>query len=257
MTVTGGAISQIRVDALEVRAYADRAALGHAAGADIARAMRELLAVRERIRMVFAAAPSQNETLEALAREELPWERVTAFHMDEYIGLAPDAPQLFGRFLREQLFDVVRPGEVHYLDGASDPEAECERYASLLREAPIDLICLGIGENGHLAFNDPPVADFADSLTVKPVKLDESCRRQQVNDGCFARIEEVPRHALTMTIPALFAGRQLFCIVPGPTKRRAVQRTLTGAIATDCPATILRRHPRCTLYVDLEAAGND
>ncbi|MBB6671217.1 glucosamine-6-phosphate deaminase [Cohnella nanjingensis] len=254
MTVTGGAISQRRADSLEVRVYPDRAALGRAAGADIARAMRELLAVRERIRMVFAAAPSQNETLEALVREELPWERVTAFHMDEYIGLAPDAPQRFGQFLRERLFDAVRPGTVHYIDGTSDPETECERYAGLLREAPIDLVCLGIGENGHLAFNDPPVADFADSLTVKPVELDESCRRQQVNDGCFARIEDVPRRALTMTVPALFAGGQLFCAVPGRTKRQAVQRTLTGEIAADCPATVLRRHPRCTLYVDRDAA---
>jgi glucosamine-6-phosphate deaminase len=245
-----------QVDRLQVRVYADRDALGAAAGADVAAALRDLLARQARVRLVCAAAPSQNELLAALvAADGIDWSRVVAFHMDEYVGLAPEAPQRFGRFLRDRLFDRVRPGEVHLIDGNADPEAECRRYAALLAAAPIDLVCLGIGENGHLAFNDPPVADFHDPARIKPVELDAACRRQQVKDGCFPALDAVPARALTLTIPALLAGRRLFCAVPGPTKREAVRQALTGPIATSCPASILRTHPRCTLYLDTAAYG--
>jgi glucosamine-6-phosphate deaminase len=175
--------------------------------------------------------------------------------MDEYIGLAPDAPQLFSRFLSERLFDRVMPGQVHLIDGTAPSDAECERYGRLIAEAPIDIVCLGIGENGHIAFNDPPVADFRDPQMIKVVELDEACRRQQVNDGCFARLDDVPTHALTLTIPTLLSGAHLYCVVPGPTKRAAVRRTLDGPIATECPATILRTHADCTLFVDTDSYG--
>lgn len=243
-------------DRLKVRIYDSREAMGMAAAADIRAAMQELLAAKERIRMVFAAAPSQNECLEELVRSEgLDWSRVTAFHMDEYIGLPQAAPQRFGTFLSEKLFDRVSPGAVHLLDGLNDPDTECERYGRLLAEAPIDIVVLGIGENGHIAFNDPPVADFDDPALVKPVELDEACRLQQVNDGCFASLADVPKRALTLTIPALMSGTRLFCIVPGARKRHAVGRTLTGDISEACPASILRRHPDCTLYLDRDAYG--
>ena len=244
------------VDRLRVSVYPDRPALGEAAGADVAGRVRALLAARPNVRMIFAAAPSQNETLAALVRADgIDWSRVTAFHMDEYIGLADGAPQKFSRYLREQLFDVVRPGVVHLIDGAADPAAECRRYGRLLGEAPIDAVCLGIGENGHIAFNDPPVADFADPQAVKVVELDEACRRQQVHDGCFPAFEAVPTHAITLTIPTLTGGAHLFCAVPGPTKRWAVGRTLNGPVSTECPSTILRQHPDCTLYVDRDSFG--
>ncbi|MGY5341880.1 glucosamine-6-phosphate deaminase [Paenibacillus glucanolyticus] len=243
-------------DRLRVCVHDHREAMGKAAAADIHAAMKRLLAEKERIRIVFAAAPSQNECLAALVQSQgLDWSRVTAFHMDEYISLPRSAPQRFGSFLSRSLFDRVSPGEVHLLDGMNDPEAECERYGRLIRESPIDMVVLGIGENGHIAFNDPPVADFADPLWVKQVKLDLDCRQQQVNDGCFANLEEVPKYALTLTIPALMSGAQLFCVVPGASKRAAVQRALYGEISEACPASILRQHPDCTLYVDRDSYG--
>ncbi|MDF2724351.1 MAG: glucosamine-6-phosphate deaminase, partial [Paenibacillus sp.] len=152
-------------------------------------------------------------------------------------------------------FDLVKPGQVNLIDSSNSIEGECKRYGDLLREAPIDIVCLGIGENGHLAFNDPPVAEFDDPLTIKPVELDRACRQQQVNDGCFASFDDVPTHALTLTIPTLLSASYLYCMVPGPTKRAAVERTLDGEIATECPSTVLRRHPDCTLYVDRDSYG--
>jgi 6-phosphogluconolactonase/glucosamine-6-phosphate isomerase/deaminase len=244
------------VDRLTVRVYEDREAMGSAAGADVAEKVRELLSQKERVRMVFAAAPSQSEALRALAGEAgIDWSRVTAFHMDEYVGLSRDAPQSFGRFLSDALFDVVKPGETHFIDGTGPPAEECERYAALIRAAPIDIVCLGVGENGHVAFNDPPVADFDDPEVMKPVQLDEASRRQQVNDCLFSSVEEVPTHALTLTIPALMSGTHLFCVVPGPTKRSAVEHALRGPVTTECPASVLRRHPHCVLYVDVDAYG--
>ena len=250
----------LRVDQLDVRVFADRAALGNAAAADVAAAMRAALADQGRVRMAFAAAPSQEEFLAALvATPGLDWSRVTAFQLDDYVGLPAEAPQRFGQFLRTRLFDKVRPGEVHLIGAAASGDeatAEARRYAALLAAASLDIVCLGIGENGHLAFNDPPVADFRDPERVKVVELDEPCQRQQVNDGCFPSLEQVPTHAITLTIPTLLSGRRLICVVPGPTKREAVRRTLSGPIATACPASILRTHPACTLYLDAHSYGD-
>lgn len=251
-----GLIYKETVDRLKVEVYADRRLMGTAAGEAVAAKMRELLAAKPRIRMIFAAAPSQNEMLETLVRAEgIEWSRVTAFHMDEYIGLPEDAPQRFSRFLTDRLFSLVHPGEVHLIDGTAPPADECERYGRLIKEAPIDIVCLGVGENGHIAFNDPPVADFQDPAVIKPVELDDVCRQQQVNDGCFASFGEVPTHALTLTIPALMSGTSLFCVVPGPTKRAAVKQMLTGPISESCPASILRTHADCTLYADPDSYG--
>lgn len=251
-----GLLHSRTVDKLQVCVFSDRGSMGRAAGEAVAAKMKELLAAKSRIRMIFAAAPSQNEALDALVKAEgIDWSRVTAFHMDEYIGLRSDAPQRFSQFLSEKLFDLVKPGEVHLIDSSSSIEAECARYGGLVSEAPIDIVCLGIGENGHIAFNDPPVADFADSAVIKPVELDDACRQQQVNDGCFPTFDEVPTHALTLTIPTLMSGSHLYCVVPGPTKYDAVQHTLHDAINEQCPATILRKHADCTLYVDTDSYG--
>lgn len=231
--------------------------MGTAAGREVATVIKRLLENQKRVRMVFAAAPSQNEFLNVLASDkEIDWSRITAFHMDEYIGLSSEAPQRFGTFLKNRLFNIVQPGEVHLIDGSNALE-ECRRYSGLITESPIDIVCLGIGENGHIAFNDPPVANFADPEIVKVVELEEACRRQQVNDGCFPDLSEVPTHALTLTIPALMAGKHLFCMVPGATKHEAVRQTLTGPIAEDCPASILRTHPDCRLYLDKDSYGGE
>lgn len=242
------------VDRLRVTRHADRRALGIAAGQELADCLRAGLARQPRVRVVFAAAPSQDETLDTLvAAGGIEWARVEAFHMDEYVGLPPAAPQRFGRYLEDRLFSRVHPGVVRLIDGLAEPETECRRYAGLLGAAPLDVVCLGVGENGHLAFNDPPVADFTDPLPMKLVRLDPACRQQQVNDGCFATLGDVPRTAVTLTIPTLLSATRLVCVVPGPTKRAAVRRLLDGPIAPECPATILRRHAATSLHVDADS----
>jgi glucosamine-6-phosphate deaminase len=250
------AIRVFKAGELEARVYPDRRALGRAAGTAAAAKIRELLG-RKPVSVIFAAAPSQNEFLETLAAAPgIDWSRVTAFHMDEYLGLPAGAPQGFGRWLKDRLFDKVRPGRVNYVDGtATDPEAECRRYEALLEASPPDLTCMGIGENGHLAFNDPPYASFRDPRAVKPITLDERSRIQQVNDGCFARLEEVPRTALTLTIPTLLSAAWIYCMVPGPRKAEAVKATIHGPVEESCPASILRRQARAVLYLDKDSAA--
>lgn len=231
--------------------------MGSASAEAVAQQIRDRILSSGHANVVFAAAPSQNEFLAALAAEEgIDWAKVVAFHMDEYVGLPADAPQGFGNFLRERLFDSVKPGSVYYLNGqAEDPLAECERYAALLEENPVDIVCAGIGENGHLAFNDPPAFDTDDVPAVRVVELDLASRVQQVHDGCFSDLTEVPGHALTLSVPALVAARWVFTMVPGPTKAEAVKATLQGEIGPHCPATALRRHAAAVLYLDREAAS--
>ena len=241
---------------LPVRIYDTRRNMGEAAAADVAACIRELLAVKQEIYMIFAAAPSQNEFLAALAAAPgIEWGRIHALHMDEYVGLPADAPQGFGNFLRAAIFDKVPFASVDYIGTESDPEETCRRYAALLQGIQVDIVCMGIGENGHIAFNDPPVADFNDPLTIKKVALDETCRLQQVHDGCFARIEEVPRYAVTLTVPTMFRARYIFCIVPAPTKANAVRATVCGPISEQCPASILRTHEHAILYTDSDSAA--
>lgn len=245
-----------QADQLHVKVYGSRQSMGEAAAIEAGAKIKELQSRKENVRIIFAAAPSQNEFLAALAAQGgIDWSRITAFHMDEYIGLPGDAPQRFSRFLCDGLFDLVKPGQLHLIQCDSSIEEECNRYGNLIAAEPIDIICLGIGENGHIAFNDPPVADFHDPAIIKPVMLDDACRQQQVNDGCFESFNDVPTHALTLTIPTMMSGAHLYCIVPGPTKRAAVEQTLRGPITTDCPASVLRNHPDCTLYVDRESYG--
>jgi len=244
------------VEKLKVKVYPDRRAMGKAAGEAVAAKMREILHTRKELFMVFASAPSQEEFLEELRRSEgIAWNKITAFHLDEYIGLPGDAAQNFGHFLRVRFFDKVRPGKIYYIDGmAQDLEAECNRYASLLMNHPLDIACVGVGENGHLAFNDPPVADFYDPLPVKVVDLDPISREQQVHDKTFPDIESVPRKAITLTIPTVFSAKFICCMVPAPTKAEAVKKTLEDPISTSCPATILRRHENATLFLDKDSA---
>jgi glucosamine-6-phosphate deaminase len=247
-----------RISGIDVQIHPSRAEMGRAAAAAVAAELRHRLRNGGLARMIFAAAPSQAEMLDALVAEPgIDWRRVTAFHMDEYIGLAPDAPQRFALWLRRHLFDRLPFGTVRLIDPGDDPARAGANYARALAEAPIDIVCLGIGVNGHLAFNDPPVADLADPLDVKVVELDAVCRRQQVEDGCFPRLDDVPTHALTLTIPRLLRADRLFGTVPGAAKREAVRRTLHAPISAACPATALRRHHAVTLFLDSESAPDD
>jgi glucosamine-6-phosphate deaminase len=244
-------------DQLGVYVYATRKDMGNAAGKNVAESLKRLLAAQDQVCVAFAAAPSQNEFLAALSSAAgIDWSRVVAFHLDEYIGLPENAPQRFSNYLNEHIYSLVPIGTIHYINASAvDAQAECDRYSALLAANPLDIACIGIGENGHLAFNDPPVADFKDPKVVKPVELDSRCRQQQVNDGCFKQIEDVPTHALTMTIPAIMAAKEVHCIVPGPTKVDAVKGTIYGEISTKCPASILRTHASARLYVDKDAMG--
>ncbi len=245
-------MKSFKKDKLQVEIYENRTLMGEAAARDIKAKIAELLAEKAEINMIFAAAPSQNDVLLSLVNDKsVEWNRVNAYHMDEYIGLDKDAPQGFGNFLKEHIFGLVPFKSVNYIDiTTTDPEAEAERYGKLLTANPTDIVVMGIGENGHIAFNDPPVADFNDKKVVKPVKLDEICRQQQVNDGCFASIDKVPTHAMTLTVPTLVKAPYLFCIVPAPTKAKAVYETLNGSIDEHCPASVLRTHDNAKLYLD-------
>ena len=247
----------MRSSVFHVHIHETRAEMGAAAAADIAAAISDVLSRKERCRMIFAAAPSQNEVLAALVSDKsIDFSRIDAFHMDEYVGLSPDAPQRFGNFLRNALFEKAPFGSVSYIGcAAQDLQAECARYAALLAKAPIDIVVMGIGENGHIAFNDPHEADFDDPQAVKAVSLDEMCRMQQVHDGCFASLDLVPTHALTLTVPRLMQADRHFCIVPAPSKANAVAATVLGPVGAHCPATSLRLCAHAALYLDADSAS--
>jgi glucosamine-6-phosphate deaminase len=245
------------VDQLQVRIFPDRSGMGAAAASEAAQILRTTIQKNGFARIIVASAPSQDELIAGLsAAPGIDWSLVTVFHMDEYVGLPATHPASFRHYQMQYLLAQVGPAAFHGIRGeAADPETECARYSALLAEAPIDLVCMGIGENGHIAFNDPPVADFNDPRKVKVVTLDEVCRQQQVNDGCFPNFNAVPQHAITLTCPTLMSGRTLVCVVPGPRKAAAVAATLQGAVSTDCPASILRTHPSATLYLDSDSAA--
>lgn len=247
---------EITKDKLKANIYSGRPELGAEAAEILSQKIAELLKDREYINIIFASAPSQNEFLAELKKKDIEWNRINAFHMDEYVGLDKDHSAGFGNFLKDRLFSDVTCREVHYLNGnAEDIQEECKRYADLLTKYPTDIVCLGIGENTHLAFNDPHVADFNDPLIVKVVDLDEACRSQQVNDGCFAQIDEVPTHALTITMPALFKSTYAYAIVPGKFKADAISHTMNSEISELYPSTILRRHDHALLFIDEDSAS--
>lgn len=248
-------VSQWKKDQLLIKKYSSRKEMGAAAAADAEKVIARIIAEKGEINMIFAAAPSQNEMLQGLLSSScIDWSKVNALHMDEYVGLPQGDPNTFGAYLKEHIFGQKSFKSVHCICGsAADPEAECQRYSALLKQYPVDVVCLGIGENGHIAFNDPWVAEFDDPKAVKVVELDAMCRNQQVNDGCFPTIADVPTHALTLTIPSLTAAKHLFCVVPAATKANAVKNTVYGPITEDCPASILRLHPSAVLYCDQDS----
>lgn len=248
---------KLTFDKLTVNIDSSRVAMGQKAAKAVIEMIHQLLNEKESISIVFAAAPSQLEFLTALtADKSIPWERINAFHMDEYIGLNADAPQLFAHFLDQYIFKKVPFRKVYYMNGqAANQQQECIRYAELLLAQPIDIACIGIGENGHIAFNDPHVADFNDPKPMKVVDLDLICREQQVNDGCFETLTAVPNYAYTLTIPTLLSAAHIYCIVPGDTKAKAVRNALLGPISETCPASILRRMQNTTMYLDARSAA--
>ena len=247
---------EFRRDLLNVKVFPTTREMGRAAAEAVAAKITELLGEQEEVNMIFAAAPSQEAFLESLiADRRIDWSRINAFHMDEYCGLKQGSEGTFSHYLLNAVFTKVPFGSVHMINGEKDAREECSRYGTLLKEHPADIVFMGIGENGHVAFNDPPVADFADKEIMKKVELDEKCRRQQVNDGCFPSLDKVPAYALTVTVPGLMRAAYQFCMVPGIRKAQAVRDTLLGPVDETCPASILRRQENAVLYLDRESAS--
>lgn len=247
----------LKAGLLNIYIHRTRREMGAAAGARAAAAIREAIAKRGEAGVVFAAAPSQNETLDGLvAATGIDWQRVVAFHMDEYVGVGAGAPYSLRRYLKEHLVSRVPLKRFYEIRGEDDdPESVATEYAALLAERRPGVCLAGIGENGHLAFNDPNVADFRDPEDVKVVELDSRSREQQVADGLFASVDQVPRRAITLTIPRLFRIPALIISVAGSRKREAVRAALTGPISETCPASILRTHRSAHLFLDEEAAA--
>lgn len=248
----------MQYDQLTVEIHPTNQALGEAAAQALCAHLRQLLQEKETASIIFATGNSMLYFYEGLRRHvtEVDWQRVRIFHMDEYVGMADDHPASFRRYLNEKIICYLNPLEFfEVLGDAPDAWAECARYAALLRQYPADVCCLGIGENGHIAFNDPPYADFDDPERVKVVRLAEKSRRQQVGEGHFPSLDAVPREAITLTIPALLQPAYIIGIVPEMRKAEAVKAALTGPITEECPASILRKTPQCRLFLDEDAAS--
>jgi glucosamine-6-phosphate deaminase len=246
-----------KIDALAVRIYPSNKELGHAAAIQATRVILKAVRQTGQVNIILATGNSQLSFLAALRKnQDIPWERIRVFHMDEYIGLHPQHPASFHNFLHLHLLEQIKPLAFYPVLGqASDLEKACRDYEALLHEFPADLCVLGFGENGHLAFNDPPNVDFHDPAWVKIVRLAEESRRQQVGEGHFAGLDKVPSQAMTLTIPALLAARQVLAVVPEGRKARAVQQALRGPISPECPASVLRTCDHASLFLDIDSAS--
>ena len=239
-----------------IRVLADPAALADAAAADAAAIVRDAVTARGRANVMFASGNSQIDFLQRLTTDPaLPWPAVTGFHMDEYVGIAGDHPASFGRYMQDRIVARTAIAGFHVIDGTAPPADECARYAALLDAHPLDLCVMGIGENGHLAFNDPPVADFADPVALKVVRLDDACRRQQVGEGHFPDVDAVPATAITVTIPALLRATRVMVIAPDARKAAPVAAAFTGPVTTACPASVLQTTDHATVYLDPASAA--
>jgi glucosamine-6-phosphate deaminase len=248
----------LRYDQLTVEIHPTSQSLGETAAEYLIGEVNALLASEPAVHIIFATGNSMLGFYDALRRRaaEVDWQRVRIFHMDEYVGMTADHPASFRRYLHAHIISHLQPLAFYEVIGdAPDSQQECDRYAALLRQYPPHICCLGIGENGHIAFNDPPYADFDDPLTVKVVRLAEQSRRQQVGEGHFASLAEVPQDAITLTIPALLAPACVIGIVPEARKAQAVKTALEGPISEDCPASILRETPQARLLLDVDSAG--
>jgi glucosamine-6-phosphate deaminase len=241
---------------MDVKTFGTPDELGAAAAKEAARALREAIASQGAAHVIAATGASQIAFLDALVKQpDVDWARTVFFHLDEYVGLPETHPASFRRYLMERLRDRVHPGAFHFIAGdAPDPAVECARVGRVLAAHPVDVAFVGIGENGHLAFNDPP-ADFEAAAPYLVVRLDEACRRQQLGEGWFARLEDVPTRAISMSVAQILKSRQILCIVPDARKARAVRDCLEGPVTPEHPASILQRHPRTTVFLDAQSAA--
>lgn len=248
-------INTLKVDNLDVAIYETTVEMGMASADFVQRKLSEAIAEKGSANLILATGASQFKFLEALKEKDIEWQKITVFHLDEYKDISDTHPASFRKYLKDRILDAVKPKKIHFLNGdAEDIEAEMNQYSEALKNHPIDIACIGIGENGHIAFNDPPVADFKDPKLVKLVTLDEACRNQQLGEGWFPTFDDVPKQALTLTITSILNCKAISCVVPDERKAQAVHDTLYNEISTDCPATILRKHPDTKLFLDTASA---
>lgn len=244
------------IDKLNVAVYDEPVSMGKAAADFVAQKLNKAIVQNGVANLVLATGASQFSFLEAFKKRYLDWQKITVFHLDEYKGISDQHPASFRKYLKERILDEVAPKKIYFLNGdAEDLEIEMKYYAAALKAHSIDVACIGIGENGHIAFNDPPVADFDDPKLVKLVTLDDACRNQQLGEGWFPTFDDVPKQALTQTIPAIMRSKTISCVVPDTRKAQAVHDTLYNKVNTACPATILRTHPNATLFLDKASAS--
>ncbi len=249
-------MKEIQKEKLKVKVFDNKNELGKAAAVSVAEKLKETVEKKGSANLILATGASQFQFLEHLQKQKIDWKKITVFHLDEYKGMPITHPASFRKYLKERILDTVLPKQVYYLGGdAPDIDAEVARYEALLKKHPVDVACIGIGENGHIAFNDPPVANFNDPKLVKVVELDEACRKQQLGEGWFPTFEDVPTYALSLTIPAIMSCTHISCVVPDERKAEAVFNTLNSKISTACPATILRTHASTILYLDKNSAS--
>lgn len=248
-------MKQFKVGKMNVEIFETESEAGEASAQFVSEKLNNAINFKGYANLILATGASQFAFIEAIQRLDIDWSKITVFHLDEYKGLPAIHPASFRKYLRERILDRVNPKKVYYINGDVeniDKEVSC--YEQLLKEHPIDIACIGIGENGHIAFNDPAVADFNDPRLVKIVQLDEDCRRQQLGEGWFPTLEDVPEEAISLTIPAIMNCAVISCMVPDKRKARAVYNTLYSEISTACPATILRNHPNTVLFLDQNSA---
>ena len=249
-------ITEFQKDKLTVKIFPGKDEMGKSAAISVAEKLNAAITEKGFANLILATGASQFQFLEHLQQQTIDWKKITVFHLDEYKGMPVTHPASFRKYLKERILEKVQPKQVYYLNGdVPDIEAEVLHYENLLKEHPIDVGCIGIGENGHIAFNDPPVADFNDPKLVKVVELDEACRKQQLGEGWFPTLDDVPTHALSLTIPAIMRCKHISCVVPDERKAEAVHNTLNADISTACPATVLRTHPDCVLYLEEGSAS--
>lgn len=250
------AIRSFQKDKLIVRIYSTETDLGDAAAGFVVDRLGSALTERGSANLILASGTSQFSFLKTLKQKDLDWSKVTVFHLDEYKGISDQHPASIRKYLKERILNIVCPKEVYLIPGDSvNLDEEIGKYEELLKTHPVDVACIGIGENGHIAFNDPPVADFNDPCLVKVVKLDEADRMQQSGEGWFPSLKDVPEEAVTLTIPAILNAGTISCVVPHKRKSRAIHNTLHGPVSTSCPASILRNHPDTVLFLDRESAS--
>ncbi len=246
----------LEIDQLKISVYDDPKSLGAAAAGFVADTLNKTIKEKGFANLILATGASQFTFLEALKKIEIDWQKITVFHLDEYRGISDQHPASFRKYLKERILDEVAPKKIFFLHGdAEDLEKEMENYSEQLKNHPIDMACIGIGENGHIAFNDPPVANFNDPKWVKVVELDEDCKKQQLGEGWFPTLDDVPKQALSLTIPAIMACKTISCVVPDARKANAVYNTLYDVISTRCPASILRTHSDIRLFLDQASAS--